>query len=263
MPPMEKISIAVIVRNEEKILKYCLERITWADEIVIIDQSSKDNTRGIAKEYTDKIFITPTQGTCNADRMFAISRCTFDWVFFLDADERVTPELQQEIKKILKNPKEYTSFYLGRKNFFLGTWIKGGGWYPAYSIKLIKKGFAHFPSKVHCDGFPVGGKTGYLKEKTLHYTYDSIEQFFEKLDRFTTRSAEEAYHEGKRVNWDNFVYLSLAKPVFYFLRKYFLWLGLKDGMRGLFIAFSSSVTLFIHAVKIWELQQNVRNKRYL
>lgn len=260
---MEKLSIAVIVRNEEKIIEDCLKRITWADEIVIVDQSSIDKTREIAKGYTDKIFITPPQGTCNADRMFAITKCSYGWVFFLDADEWVTPELQQEIKEILNNPQGYTSFYLGRKNFFLGKWIKGGGWYPAYSIKLIKKGFAFFPLKVHCDGYPVGGKTGYLKEKTLHYTYDSLEQFFEKLDRFTTRSAEEAFLEGKRISWDNVIYLFIAKPVFYFLRKYFLWLGLRDGMRGLFIAFSSSVTLFVHSVKIWEMQRNVRDKRHL
>lgn len=254
----QKLSVVVIVRNEEAIIRSCLESVKWADEIVIIDQSSTDRTREIAKEYTDKIFVTSLQGTANADRMFGISKATFDWILFLDADELVPPDLKEEIQTIIRDPKGHTSFYMGRKNFFLGKWIKGGAWYPAYSIKLFRKGSTYFPPRVHSDAQLKDKNPGYLKAKTLHYTYNSLSQYLAKLDRFTTRSAGEAFKEGYRITWLNFTFCFFIRPAFYFFRKYFIWCGFRDGFRGLFIAFSSSLTLLIHYSKVWELQNNIQ-----
>jgi glycosyltransferase involved in cell wall biosynthesis len=254
----EKISVIIIAKDEETKIRRCLEGVKWADEIVFVDQSSTDRTREIARDYTDKIFITPSQGTCNADRIFAISKATNDWILLLDADEVATPELHAVIEEHIKNKNGFTSFYIARKNMFLGKWIKGGGWYPAYTIKLFRKGFAYFPQEVHHDGWPTGGKAGYIDRGILHYTYTSISQYLAKLDRFTTCLAEEAFKKGQRITYLNFIPLFLLKPPFYFFRKYFLWGGYQDGFRGFFIAFSSVLTLYIQYTKIWELQQTNR-----
>ncbi len=252
----QKLSVIVITRNEEINIRFCLESVKWVDEIVIIDQSSSDRTKEISREYTDKIFVTPAKGTCNADRMFAISKTSFDWILFLDADELVPSDLKEEVQTILKDPKGYTSFYLGRKNFFLGKWIKGGGWYPAYCIKLFRKGYAYFPPEVHHDGCPQGGKVGYLKVKTLHYTYKTLSQYLVKVDRFTTCSAEDAFKKGYRITLRNFALCFFVKPAFYFFRKYLICGGFRDGFPGFFIAFATSLTLVIHYSKIWDLQNN-------
>lgn len=256
----QRFSVIVITRDEEANLRSCLESVKWADEIVVIDQSSGDRTKEIAKEYTDKIFVTPAKGTCNPDRMFGISKASFDWIIFLDADELVPPDLKEEIQTILSDPKEYTCFYIGRRNFFLGKWIRSCGWHPAYSIKLFCKGHAYFPPEVHHDGCSQDGKTGYFKAKTLHYSYNTLSQYLAKLDRFTTCSSQEAFKKDARITISNFAWCFLFKPAFYFFRKYFIWGGFRDGFRGFFIAFSSGLTLFMHYSKIWELQNNTQNK---
>lgn len=252
----QKISVIVITRNEEAIIRSCLESVRWADEIVLIDQSSTDRTREIAAEFTDKIFVTSCKGSCNPDRMDGIAKATQDWILFLDADEIVPPDLREEIQSVLRDPRGCTSFYLGRKNFFLGRWIRGCGWYPAYSIKLFRKGHAVFPSGVHRDARAVNGTAGYLKARTLHYTYTSLSQYLAKMDRFTTRSATEAFNGGFRILWFHFPACFILKPGFYFFRKYFMWCGFRDGFRGLFIAFSSGLSLIFHYAKIWELQNS-------
>jgi len=251
---MEKITVALIVRNEERAIAQCLQTVKWADEIMVIDQSSTDATVKIVKGYTDKIFIRPEQRTANVDRMFAVEKARCEWMLFLDADERVPTELRDEIMTILANP-EYNAYYIGRKNFFLGKWIKYGGWYPAYSIKLFKKGFVYFPPRVHKDGY-TKYKAGYLKEKALHYSYGALSQYIDKFNRFTTRQAKEEFEAGRRINLVNFFIYFILKPVFYFLRKYFLWQGFRDGIRGFFIALFSAMTIFMVGAKIWELQNN-------
>lgn len=249
---MNRLSITVIVRNEEENIKGCLENIKWADEIIVVDQSSTDATVEIAKKYTDKIFIRPAQGTCNVDRMFAIEKASCDWMLFLDADEKVPSELRDEIKKILEVPA-YNAYYLGRKNFFLGRWIRYCGWYPLYAIKLFKRGFAYFPPKVHRGGY-AKCEAGYIKEKTLHYTYNSFSQYFTKFNRYTSRKAKEEFEEGKRINFMNFSVYFILKPFFYFVRKYILWKGFRDGFRGLFISLSSALVIFATYAKLWEKQ---------
>jgi glycosyltransferase involved in cell wall biosynthesis len=143
------LSVAIIAGNEEKKIGDCLESVKWADEIIVVDSGSTDRTVEIAKRYTDKVFIRKWEGYA-PQKQFAIDQATCDWILSLDADERVSPELKDEILKILESETEFDGFYIPRRNFFLGKWIKSCGWYPNYQLRLFKKGKAKVTQrKVH------------------------------------------------------------------------------------------------------------------
>lgn len=250
---MDKLSVIVITWNEEGNIRDCLESVKWANEIILVDQQSTDRTLDIARKYTDKIFITENKGFCDSDRMFAISKTTNDWVFYLDADERISEDLKDEILFLLDSPGEkLDAYYIYRKTFFLGKWIKGCGWYVSL-VRLFKKGKLKFSGKIHQDGEPLGS-VGYLKGHILHYSYRNLKEYIEKFNRYTSVIAEEEYEKGNRINWLNFSLFFFLKPTYIFLRKYLLQKGVSDGFRGLLISFSAALGIFVSYAKLWERQ---------
>jgi len=250
---MDKLSVMVITWNEERNIQECLESVKWADEIILVDQQSTDKTVEIARRYTDKIFITENKGVCDPDRMFAISKTSNDWVFYLDADERVSEELKEEIISLLKSPAaKPDAYYIYRKTFFLGKWIKGCGWYISL-IRLFKKGKVVFSGMIHQDGQALGS-AGHLKGHILHYSYRNLNEYIEKFNRYTSIIAQEEYKKGKRANWLNFMAFLFLKPVYIFAKKYILQRGFSDGFRGFLISFSAALGVFVSYIKLWEQQ---------
>ncbi|MBN1383309.1 MAG: glycosyltransferase family 2 protein [Elusimicrobia bacterium] len=251
---MNKLSAVLIVRNEEENIKQCLESIKWADDIILIDQKSTDRTVELARAYTDKIFITEPKGICNPDRVFGIQKAKNDWILILEADERVAPELKNEIQSVItENNSAEAGYYLPVKSFFCGRWIKHCGWYPGYILRLFRKGKVSFPAGLHTFG-QAEGKCGYLKNALLHYSYPTISHYFPKFNRYTTQWAREEYKKGIRISGKNFIFNFLIRPLYWFFRKYFLLQGYRDGFRGFFISFSSALTVFVSYAKLWELQ---------
>lgn len=252
---MTNLSIVLIVRNEERNITECLGSVKgWADEIVVVDQSSTDRTVELSRRYTDKVFITEPKDICNPDRMFGIEKAKNEWNLLLEADERVTTALKEEIDGILENDANIKGeYYIPVKSYFCGRWIKHCGWYPAYNLRLFKKGYVYFPPTLHTDGRPKG-PAGYLSNPLLHYSYPSIEDYLPKLNRYTRQWAKEAHEKGVRVKGIGLVICFLIKPLYHFLRKYFLLGGYKEGFLGFFISVSSGLTIFMNYAKLWELQ---------
>ncbi|MBL7196674.1 MAG: glycosyltransferase family 2 protein [Candidatus Omnitrophica bacterium] len=251
---MDKLSVIIITRNEENNIRDCLELVKWADEIVLIDQTSTDKTLEIARRYTDKIFITENKGSCDPDRMFAISKTSNEWILYIDADERISDDLRNEIISLLGSSEDkFDAYYMPRKTFFLGKWIKGCGWYGSL-IRLFKKGKVVFSGKIHQDGQPLGS-AGYLKGHILHYSYRDLTEYFEKFNRYTSIMAEEEYKKGLRVGKSNFLPLFLIRPAYVMLRKYFWQKGFKEGFAGFFISFSAALGIFVSYAKVWEKQR--------
>lgn len=247
------ISVIMVIRNEEAQLRECLETVSWADEIIIIDQSSTDSTPEIAREFTDKVFITEPKGYCEPDRNLAIEKASGKWIFYIDADERVSPELRDEILLIVQSDDSRPAYYVKRRNHFLGKWVKTCGWYPAPVLRLFKKGAVIFQEEIH--QVPQHrAEYGYLKNDLMHYSYNSLEEYFEKFNRYTTQLAKEEFHAGKRITAFNFIPNILLRPLYYFLLKYVWYRGYKDGFRGFFIAFSSALTVFASKAKLWEMR---------
>ena len=249
-----KLSAIIVVRNEEKRIRSCLDSLRWVDEIVIVDQSSTDNTVKICRKYTDRIFEVSAKGYCDPDRELASSKTSNDWVLYLDADEIVTEELKEEIIAILSTPGRLDSYCLPRKNYFLGQWIRWSGWYPGYVMRLFNKHKVRFTPEIHTDIIALT-EPGFLKNDLLHYTCDNIEEYFGKNNRYTSILAFQAYRHGERITPLNLAYNLLLKPLVYAVYKYLFKAGFRDGFNGLFIAVLTYLTVFLMYAKLWELQK--------
>lgn len=256
---MAPLSVVIAAKNEEKNIRECLESVKWADEIVIVDDVSTDRTVEICRGYTQKIFIQDSGGDFHKNKNLAIEKAGGDWILSLDADEVITPELAYEIKEAIKNEK-LLGYYINRKNLFLGKWIRGCGWYPDYIIRLFRKGTAKWPLLAEdFHGTPQitdKKRVGYLKNPFLHYSYNTLNQYFEKFNLYTSCLAKQEYIHGLRLSKNNFFACFIIKPIFLFLRKYFLWKGFRDGFRGLFISLSSALVIFVSYAKLWEKQKD-------
>lgn len=252
------ISIIMVVRNEEGQIRECLKTVSWADEIIVIDQSSTDSTVRITREVTDKVFITEPKGYCEPDRNIAIEKASGRWIFYIDADERVLPELRDEILSIVRSDDPRPAYYVKRRNYFLDKWVKTCGWYPSPVLRLFKKGEVVFPDEIH-QVPPHMEEYGYLKNDLLHYSYRSLEEYFEKFNRYTTQLAKEEFKSGKRITAFNVILNFLLRPSYYFLLKYIYYRGYKDGFRGFFIAFSSALTVFVYKAKLWDILNKNEN----
>jgi len=251
---MDKLSVVVITRNEEKNIRGCLKSVKWADEIIVVDDMSSDGTVEICREYTKKIFLNDSKGGFHKNKNLGIEKTTGGWVLSLDADEIISPELAEEIKEAINNPGKI-GYYIPRKNYFLGRWIRGCGWWPDRIIRLFKKGVTKWPLDIHdTPRIEEKNKVGYLRNSLIHYTYRSLNQYFEKFNRYTSRLAQEEFEKGIRIGKRNFLIYFLMKPLFWFLRKYLLWKGFRDGFRGLFISLSSALVIFVTYAKLWEIQ---------
>jgi glycosyltransferase involved in cell wall biosynthesis len=258
---MTKLSVVIAAKNEEKNIQNCLESVKWADEIIVVDDMSNDGTAEICRKYTERIFVNNSEGSFHSNKNLGIEKATGGWILSIDADEIVSPELKQEIISTLASKSEVIEdYYIPRKNYFLGKWIKGCGWYPDYIIRLFKKGVALWPLEIHKTPKIEGeNRAGYLRNPLIHYSYSNLDQYFSKFNNYTSRLAQEEYEKGIRVNRWNFLMLFIIKPLIWFLRKYILGRGFQDGRKGFFISFSSSLVIFFTYAKLRE-RQNVFKK---
>jgi glycosyltransferase involved in cell wall biosynthesis len=250
---MPEISVVIATKNEERNIRDCLESVKWADEIIIVDDASRDKTVEICREYTDKIFINDAKGDFHRNKNLGLEKANRDWILSLDADERITEKLSEEIQVAVQD-EEKVGYYLNRKNYFLGKWIRGCGWYPDYIIRLFRKGTTRWPLLAEdFHGTPKikeKRKTGYLKNEFIHYSYFSIGQYIEKFNLYTSALAKQEYHRQAKIN---LFICFLFKPSLLFFRKYFLMAGYRDGFRGFFISVASALTIFMTFAKLWEM----------
>ncbi|MCG6553367.1 MAG: glycosyltransferase family 2 protein [Candidatus Magnetominusculus sp. LBB02] len=249
---MTGVSVVIVAKNEQDKIEAALASCVCASEIVVIDAESEDRTVEICKKYTDKVYIKPWQGFA-AQKQMAADMAAGPWIFILDADERFTPELAEEIAALISDTT-LDGFYVPRKNFFLGRWIKHGGWRPDYTLRLFKKDKGRLePRHVH-EKVVVDGRTGYLINPIEHYTYGNISQFITKMDNYSTLSAEEK--ASKRAGIISFT----VRPLAAFIKMYFLRLGFLDGIHGFILAVLYGCYTFVKYVKIWQRRINMEVK---
>ena len=244
---MTALSVIVITRNEERNIVACLESVTWADEIIVVDAESKDATAALARKFTQKIFLEPWKSFSEA-KDFAVSQSHHEWILWLDADERVTPELAAEIQSLLKILPTQAAYSVARRAYFLGRWIKHSGWYPGRVPRLFRKDRASFSTAAVHEGLNVQGAVGELRHDLLHFTDPNLYHYLSKFNRYTTLASKESFDEGKRFRLiDVFV-----RPPWIFVKMYILRLGFLDGLPGLLLALLSSSYVFTKYAKLWE-----------
>ena len=242
------ISVAIVTFNEEKHLKDCLESVRWANEIVVIDGTSLDNTVKIAKQTVAKVFVVPNQSLMKKNMNLAFEKCTGDWIFSLDADERITPELKEEIERTISKENTATAYRVPRKNIIFGKWIEHSRWYPDLQLRLFKRGKGKFPAKHVHEELEVDGNIGELNNAILHLNWVTVSDFLLRFDSYTTREAEKLITEGREIVWQD----SIKMPVDEFLSRYFFGQGYKDGLHGLVLAILMAFYMEVTFAKIWE-----------
>lgn len=241
------VSAIVITHNEEANIEACLRSISWADEIVVVDALSTDKTCDIARRFTQHIFPKPWEGYAAA-RRHALSKTRFEWILSVDADERVTPELKAEIEAHLARP-EFDGYRMPRKAYFLGRWIRHCGWYPGYVVRLFRKDKGSVTEKMVHEGIRVDGTVGTLKNHLLHYTYPTIETYFQRFDRYTSLAAAETHLKGEKANLADI----LLRPFFQFMKMYVVKMGMLDGIQGFILCAFSAFHVFVKYAKLWEM----------
>ncbi|MGB2698388.1 MAG: glycosyltransferase family 2 protein [Candidatus Zixiibacteriota bacterium] len=248
---MSKISAIVIVYNEEKNIRRCLESLTWADEIVVVDSYSQDRTKEIASSFTDKIFDVKWEGF-GKKKEFAREKASCDWILSIDADEVVSDKLKREIKAIIETNEAPGGYYIPRLSNFLGKWIRHGGWYPDYVLRLFKKSQARFDLSLVHEKLILDGKAGFLKNELLHYTDPDIHHYLLKLDKYTTLGAERLFQESKGTS----IFDLILRPPAIFLKMFILKFGFLDGWHGCLLAGLSSFHVFVKYAKLWHLRKS-------
>ena len=249
---MPRISAIVITYNEEKNIQRCLESLSWADEIVVVDSFSQDRTKDIASSFTDKIFDLEWQGF-GKQKEIARTKASYDWVLSVDADEVVSEKLKEEIKSVINKNDSSDGYYIPRLSNFLGRWIKHSGWYPDYVLRLFRKHQARFDESLVHEKLILEGKAGFLKNEILHYTDPDISHYLSKMYKYTTLSAQKLLAEGKSAT----LFDLLLRPVAIFFKMYLFKSGFLDGWQGFLLACFSSFHVFVKYAKLWHLRKSL------
>ena len=248
------LSVGLITYNEERRLGRTLESIkNIADEIIIVDSNSTDNTVEIAKEYGAKLYVENWKGY-GLQKNSVIEKCTKDWILLIDADEVISSDLSKKILEVIKEGKEelydinFTSVCFGKK-------IKHGGWSGSYRIRLFKNGIGKYNDNVVHESFETKGIKGKLAEEIFHYSYEDLSDYLSKFNRYTSEGAKEYHKRGKKANFFGIV----INPIFKFIRMYFFRLGFLDGVEGLLLAILSSNYTMVKYYKLLELNRRDKN----
>jgi glycosyltransferase involved in cell wall biosynthesis len=242
-----RLSVAVVTRNEEERLRACLESVAWADEIVVVDAESEDKTVTIAREFTDHVVVRPWPGYA-AQKNTALDLATGDWIVSLDADEVVSPELSAEIRRVIAANGPADGYAVPRRNIFWGRWVRHGGLYPDWQVRLFRRGRGRFVARAVHESVSVDGRVERLAGHLEHRSYRDVSDFLARADRYATLAAEEAVAQGRGARVGDLV----LRPLGRFVAMYVARRGFLDGWRGFLLATLYAYYVLIRSAKIWE-----------
>lgn len=246
-----KISAKVNVFNEEENIEGVCKTVDWADELVVVDSDSTDRTVELARKYTDKVFNIPFEGY-KQKHEFSDSKTAGDWIFWIDADERLTPELKESILALKeRDPSSLPDgFRIARRAYYLGRWIKHSGWYPDYVMRLYRKEGSYWDGVAPHQIAHVNGRVETLDGELLHYTKQDVGEHHRVTERYARFAADYLFEKGKKAGWADIAF----RPVLAFIRTYLFKLGFLDGMPGLIIAYFTAYGVFLKYSMLWELE---------
>jgi glycosyltransferase involved in cell wall biosynthesis len=251
---MNRVSAVIITLNEEQNIKACLESVRWADEIVVVDSGSQDRTVEICRAYTQNVYHVPWKGF-GAQKNEALCRAHHDWVLSIDADERVTPELKEEIEGLLKQDIKFNGFSVSRKSYFGKRLVLTCGWFPDYTIRLFNRKSGRFSEAAVHEAVQIEGQTGTLTHSLVHYTYRDISDFLLRMNRYSTLAAADLYASKK----GGALMKMIFRPPAMFFKMYFLKHGYREGVLGFILSGLYAFYTFVKYVKLWELNKNAKN----
>jgi (heptosyl)LPS beta-1,4-glucosyltransferase len=244
-----KLTVTVITRNESSNIAASLESVAWADEIIVVDSHSTDDTVAIARRMASRVEVRDWPGY-GAQKNYAATIASNDWILSIDADERVTSELATEIRGAISSGSSAAGYRIPRVAYYLGRWIRSTDWYPDYQLRLYDRRRAAWNERRVHESVVVNGPLGLLRHELEHFPYKSIAHHIQTIDRYTTLAAEDWLAGGRRANaLQAVVHAKLA-----FLRNYVLKRGFRDGSAGLIVSALNSYYVFLKFAKLWERQ---------
>jgi glycosyltransferase involved in cell wall biosynthesis len=269
------VSVLICTRNEERNLTNCLEGVAWAAEVVVLDSYSDDETVNIARRMGARV-VQRAFDNFSAHKNWALDNIDFvhDWTLIVDADERVSAALAREIAAVIARPGEICGYYLARQNFFCGKWIRHGGWYPDYNLRLLKRGRGRYESRLVHEHVVLDGPAGYLENPLVHYDYKGMERYFERHNTYSSLEAVEARRTlaakqtgqslpallwakgpARRRFLKNLAYHYLpGRSLVKFIWMYFIKLGFLDGRMGFRFCLLHTFYEYQISLKLEELQ---------
>jgi glycosyltransferase involved in cell wall biosynthesis len=247
---MPTLTCLIITKNEEVNIQDCLRSVQWATERLVIDAESQDRTAELAQSSGAKVFVRQWPGF-GQQKNFGMERAESEWILILDADERVTDDLRREIQGCIDtwSPSSPVAYRVPRRNFFYGAWVRYGGVFPDYQVRLVRRGSARYNDAAVHENLLVNGNIGTLTSPLDHYTERSIKDHFRKFGLYTTLAAEEKGKSVQRVSGTDL----LIRPLVVFVKTYLVKQGLRDGVRGLIVCTFASMYTFVKYAKLWTM----------
>lgn len=249
------LSVIIITKNEFTHIGGCLQSVAWADEIIVLDSGSTDDTVNICRGYSNKVYTTDWQGF-GIQKQRALDKATGEWVLSIDADEIVTPELKAEILAAMQTSNS-NGFEIPRLSNYCGRAMQHSGWFPDYVLRLFKREKGHFTDAVVHERIMVNGHIGRLNTPFLHDAFVDFEEVLHKVNNYSSLGAKLLYEKGTRSS----VHKALMKGVWTFIRTYFLKAAFLDGSHGLLLAISNAEGAYYRYVKLWFLQNQHDTKK--
>ncbi len=243
-----RLSVVVVTLDEEERIRACLQSAAWADELIVVDAESRDKTAAIARELTEHVFVRPWPGFA-AQKNFGLDQARGDWILSLDADEVVSPTLREEIAAIVERGGAHTGYAVPRRNVFWGRFIRHGGLYPDWQVRLFARGRGRFVERSVHESVKIEGRVGRLTGHLEHRSYRDVADFLARADRYSTLAAEEWVAAGRRPR--PLVDL-VVRPIGRFLAMYVGRAGFLDGWRGFLLAVLYGYYVLMRSAKVWE-----------
>ena len=247
---MPGVTATIITLNESANLAAALESVRWADEIIVVDAESTDDTVAVARRYTDRVTVRPWPGYID-QKNFAAAQASHDWIFSLDADERVTPALADEIRALVAAGPACAGFRVPRVSRYLGRWIRSTDWYPDYQLRLYDRRRAKWAGRHVHESVRAEGEVGRLRADLEHYPYRDVSHHLRTIDRYSSLAARQLFEDGRRTGPLRIVLHADAA----FLRNYLLRGGIRDGAPGLIVSLLNSYYVAMKFVKLWEMEK--------
>jgi glycosyltransferase involved in cell wall biosynthesis len=256
--PVPGVTATIITLNESANIEAALQSVAWADEIVVVDAHSTDDTVEKARRFTERVIVRDWPGFV-AQKNFAASMATHDWIFSLDADERVTPALADEIRALVTAEPACAGYRVPRVSHYLGRWIRSTDWYPDFQLRLYDRRRAQWAGRYVHESVQARGEVGRLRADLEHHPYRDVSHHLQTIDRYTTLAARQMHEDGRRTGPVRIVAHGDAA----FLRNYVVRAGFKDGAPGLIVSLLNAFYVALKFVKLWELgkKSEVRSQK--
>ncbi len=245
------LSVIIITQDEADNIRACLESVAWADEIIVVDSGSEDDTAAISREFTPHVHVHSDWPGFGVQKNRALGYASKDWVLSLDADERITPELRREIEAVLGATNAAAAYRIPRLSSYCGRFMRHSGWYPDLLPRLFRRGKARFSEDLVHERLIVEGDMGELHGMLLHYAFDNLEEVLHKVNQYSTAGAQAMHRRGRQATLAG----AVLRGLWSFVRTYFLRAGFLDGREGFMLAVSNAEGTYYRYLKLMLLNQ--------